>query len=90
MISESTIKALTIIRDNQIDFPSQFARLMWPDSPCWHRVYNVGHGASRGVAMNRAAGAYLGRLRKRGLILGYGSTQRFYLSHESYVLLEAK
>lgn len=64
-------RALEIIRDNEIERPKQLARLLWPDSEGWHRVHNVGHGASSGAAMPMAAGGLIGRLRKAGLIYGW-------------------
>jgi hypothetical protein len=64
-------RALAIIQANEIVLPSQLAPLLWPDSPKWKRVYKCGpYGASQGIAMNRAAGALLGRLRQAGLIEG--------------------
>lgn len=64
-----TIKALEIIRDNEIETPRDFAHLMWVDSPCWSRVYNTGYGATRGKGMWLTAGSFLAKLRNRGLII---------------------
>ena len=63
-------KALIVIRENQIERPKQFARLLWPDSEGWQRVHKVGHGASRGAMMSFAAGGLLGKLRCQGYIVG--------------------
>lgn len=63
-----TVRALLLIRDNQIRMPGQFARLMWPNSPYWDKVYNVGHGATKGVGMWKAGGSLLGKLAQGGLI----------------------
>ena len=53
--------------------PTEFAEQMWPDSPGWTRVYSSGqHGSSAGKAMPRTGGAYLGKLRQRGLVARAG------------------
>ena len=41
---------------------ASLARALWPDSPGWHRVSNVGRGATTGVGPKRAAGGVLKRL----------------------------
>lgn len=66
-----TLKALQILKDAGSDglMPGEFARLMWPDTPNWGKVYNVGHGATYGAGMWKAAGGFLGRLQHRGLAL---------------------
>lgn len=64
-----TIKALRIIRDNEIETIRDFAHLMWPKSVCWSKVYNIGHGAVRGKGMWLAAGSFLAKLRDRDLII---------------------
>lgn len=61
-------RALEIIGANDIHRATEFARLMWPDSPCWTKVYNIGNGATRGVGMWLAGGSLLGKLREKGLI----------------------
>lgn len=62
-------QALELLRDHQIDSPTQFARLMWPDADGWRRVGRCGlNGSTRGVGMRLGAGGYLGRLRKAGFI----------------------
>ncbi len=68
--SRTTIRALRLIQDNPGRIPNarRFAQLMWPDSPCWHVRYNVGHGSSPGAAMARSAGGYLGKLDLKGLV----------------------
>ena len=68
MITDKTARALSILRDACVT-ATEFAERMWPDSPGWKRVSNLGaHGASAGACMPYAAGGYLGRLRKRGLV----------------------
>lgn len=81
-----TIQALTIIRNNEISLPKEFARLMWPDSEGWQRVHNVGHGASRGAGMAYAAGGFLGKLRSQGLIVG-GYDYHYILTEKGHKLL---
>lgn len=70
MISETTRRALRIIRDNpeRIRFAKDFARLMWPDSPAWKRSKKCGYGSHLGGGMYSAGGGYLGKLEKMGLI----------------------
>lgn len=66
-----TIKALKIIQDNDIYKATRFAELMWPDSACWQKVYNTGHGATRGKGLWLAAGSFLRKLQYQGLIIIY-------------------
>lgn len=66
-----TIKALQIIRDNEIYKATRFAELMWPESPCWQKIYNIGRGATRGVGLWLAAGSFLRKLQYQGLITIY-------------------
>ncbi len=87
------IRALKIIRDNNIEYPHQFAELMWPDSDYWNHVYNVGNGAAQGVALNRSAGGYLGRLHHQGLIYKWyrndnSSAQDIHLTSKGEQLLK--
>jgi hypothetical protein len=67
-MTESTKKALEIIKEKGPIKPKRFAKFMWPDSDGWSTHTNCGHGVTRGGGMNLAAGGYLGKLRKRGLI----------------------
>lgn len=63
-------KALLIIKENEVRSPHQFARLMWPNSPCWQVSYKVGnYGSSKGAIMPLVAGGFLGKLRSQRLIL---------------------
>ncbi|MBA7654002.1 hypothetical protein ES703_61869 [subsurface metagenome] len=61
-------KALLIIKEKEVKYSRDFAKLMWPDSPCWQKVYNVGSGATRGVGMWLAGGSFLGKLYQKGYI----------------------
>ena len=62
-------RALQILSENRIERPGQFARLMWPDAEGWARTTKCGaYGVCRGGGMRMAAGGYLGRLRKAGLV----------------------
>ncbi len=61
-------RALEILKYNMIEAPSQFARLMWPDSEGWKHHTKKGHGTTRGGGMAVAAGCYLGKLRRAGLV----------------------
>lgn len=69
-LTASQRRALAIIRDHgdAIGYPKQFAKLMWPDSEGWQTHARMGRGTHRGAGMYGAAGAYLGRLKKSGLI----------------------
>lgn len=68
-ISDTTARALRIVRDHQIAFPKQFAEQMWPGSPAWRRSVRCGaYGSHTGGGMYRAAGALLGKLRHQGLL----------------------
>ena len=49
----------------------EVGELFWPDSPEHRKVYNIGNGAHRGVGMWLAAGSYLHRLEKKGLVERY-------------------
>lgn len=64
----ATVKALRIIRDHQINMPSVFGRFMWPDNPNWTHSGQAGNGQAKGVGMRLASGAFLGRLKKSGLV----------------------
>jgi hypothetical protein len=69
-MTKSQRKALEILRDHGPILPAAFAEKMWPDSPCWNRSYKCGaYGSHRGGAMYRAAGGFLGKLRKKGWAL---------------------
>lgn len=74
MATEFQIKALTIIRDNPGIHANQLSEKLWPESIAHKRSYNVGHGAARGVGAWLAAGSYVGKLRKKGLV-------RYHLAH---------
>ncbi len=65
---KSTIRALKIIQNNDVYRARRFAELMWPDSPCWAKVYNTGNGATRGKGMWLAGGSFLRKLQYSGLI----------------------
>ena len=74
------VTALTIIRDNDIRSPREFAKKMWPDSDGWKRVHKVGRGSHCGAAMALAGGGFLGKLRTQGLILGGYNYERIVLT----------
>jgi hypothetical protein len=62
-------KALEILRDHPGIRPRGFAEKMWPDSEGWSHSTKCGpHGVTRGGGMPQAAGSYLGKLRKDGLV----------------------
>ena len=68
-LTEPQRRALEIVAEHGPIRPRKFALLMWPDSPGWQQSYKCGPwGASRGIAMARTGGAYLGKLQRRGWI----------------------
>lgn len=72
--------------------PAFFAAEMWPDSKCWKRSYKCGpKGASRGIAMATAAGGFLGKLGRLGLVqtkLVFGHHQMHVITSEGRKALE--
>lgn len=69
-LTDSLKKALLIIRDRNPQRPSEFAFMMWHDSPKWKTQVKCGkNGVSRGGGMRLAAGGYLGRLKANGFIV---------------------
>ncbi len=79
-MTEATRKALTILSERINIWPSLFAEKMWPDSPGWKRCINTGpNGATYGKGMWLAAGSYLRRLEKKGLVVSsFRTGQRLY------------
>jgi len=65
-----TDRALHILRQHPEGLmPREFARLMWPDSPAWDKLYRVGRGSTRGVGMQLAGGSLLATLSRKGLVM---------------------
>jgi hypothetical protein len=87
---KATDRALHLINDNQIESPTEFARLMWPNSDGWRRVGNVGHGAHAGAGMQLAGGSFLGRLRAKGLIVGGYTRDRITLTDKGRERLQKR
>ena len=80
-------QALEIIRAHPGIKPREFARFMWPASLSWSTHTKAGRGVTRGGGMNLAAGGYLGKLARAGLIRhAYTSASRreigYYLTPE--------
>jgi hypothetical protein len=68
-LTEKQAKSLRILRDNDIAYPAQFAKLAWPDADGWRRGRKCGNnGIHRGGGMYVAAGCHLGILARLGLI----------------------
>lgn len=83
------VRALQIIRDNRPGAPKEFGRLMWPDAPAWTVHTKCGpYGVTRGGGITMASGAFLGKLKKRGLIT-YRHVGRARYAQVEYVLTEA-
>ncbi len=81
-LTEKTIKALRILRKHGDMRPARFAEKMWPNSEKWSHPVKCGtHGVHRGGGMYMAAGGYLGRLARRGLVI-YVSDYRYRISVE--------
>ena len=68
-LTPSLWRALTTLDRHEALLPNEFARLMWPDAPGWRHHTRCGRkGVTPGGGMVLAAGGYLGRLCKAGLI----------------------
>ncbi len=81
---KKTFQALTFVKEAGEGGirPAAFARLMWPDSPCWNNERRCGKtGTAKGMGMFCAAGQYLGTLAKKK-----GLTEK---QEKSYFLTEA-
>jgi hypothetical protein len=91
-ISAETAKALQIVRDHDITMPRQFARFMWPDSEAWKHHTKAGpNGVAKGGGMPLAAGGYLGKLQRRGLVriwYGFGGNRSFKITDAGIAALE--
>jgi len=88
-LTDFQIKALTILRKHGPLTPREFAEKMWPDSPGWERVHKCGpYGASKGAMMPMAGGAYLGKLRKRGLVYWWRNGLLWEINPEGLAALE--
>jgi len=65
-------RALSLLYYNPaLRYPSEFAHLMWPDSPAWSRGGKCGrneNGLQKGQGIMKAGGAYLAKLEYAGLI----------------------
>lgn len=74
-ITDKTIKALKILKDNPRITAKNFSKLMWEDSKM--------HNRTTRIAWLKGA-CYLSRLRNRGLVYKYcgGDLIRYFLSKE--------
>lgn len=83
-------KALEILRDHGPLRAGAFAAIMWPDSPGWSSVTKCGpNGSTSGGGMNLAGGAYLGKLRRKGLTNRFGDRlDRHRISPEGLEMLK--
>jgi len=69
MITERQYRALRILFEHRGGIkPRDFGELMWPESLAKERSYNIGNGATKGVGLWLAAGSYLAKLMKLGLV----------------------
>lgn len=70
--SKRLIEALLILRDRKPKSYSDFAELFWHDNPMHQRSSNAGtHGSRRGAGAWLAAGSYLGKLSKSGIVMSH-------------------
>lgn len=60
--------------------PREFAKAFWPESTGHGKTYKVGRGATKGAALWRSAGAYLGRLANAGLVRLDDKTDAYMLT----------
>jgi hypothetical protein len=82
-VTESEKRALKIIARNPGITPARFAELMWPNSEGHQRHHRCGYGTSRGSGMALAAGGYLGKLVRRGLVKRH--YDQYYRGHYTIV-----
>ena len=90
MLSTARRRALEILRDNPGVTASRFAHLMWPDAEGHKHHTKCGpKGVSVGGGMNLAAGGFLGKLVRAGLVVlthprygTYTGLGEFYLTRE--------
>ena len=84
-------RALEIILEHKPNRPGEFAYHMWPESKKWNMRVRCGNGVSVGGGMNLAAGGFLGRLKKQGLIYwdwkSTGYDRNYYLTDKAKALL---
>jgi len=72
--SETMVVALYLVAEHGPIRPREFAERMWPDNQAWRRVSRCGpYGSHRGGGMHLAGGAYLGKLRRQGLVNDWGT-----------------
>lgn len=74
MITAKQARALAFIAREAITHPAHLAHLLWPGDPGWSRSMKCGrneNGLQKGAGLMMAAGGYLGRLAKAGLIFNY-------------------
>jgi hypothetical protein len=95
-LTEKQARSLRILRDHDVAYPAQFARLAWPDADGWRHPRKCGNnGVHRGGGMYVAAGCHLGILVRLGLITDYykhhgldTSARAFRLSDDGRRLLD--
>lgn len=74
-----TAQAVKLLKEYDGLSARQFAKLFWPNSAGWSRVKNQGRGATHGKGMWLAAGAFLSKLERQGLVGRKGEyLNRFY------------
>jgi hypothetical protein len=87
-MTQKTLRALLIIRDNNVTSAAEFAALMWPESSGWNRRVKCGnYGVSVGGGMALAGGGLVGKLVKRGLVVrvyAFDRTMRLHLTDAGY------
>lgn len=66
--TDKIIKALNIIKDNQLKTPRQFGEEYFKGQPILNRHSNIGNGATRGVGAWFKAGHILKGLKEDGYI----------------------
>lgn len=68
-VTEAALRALEIVHRRPGIRPAEFAKEMWPASESWARYSDVGqNGVVSGIGIVRAGGAYLGKLKRQGLV----------------------
>lgn len=68
-LTDAQRRALEIVQSNPGISAAEFARKMWPESHGWNtRRKCGGYGVHKGGGMYVAAGQYLGKLHRAGLV----------------------
>lgn len=85
-MTELSLKALFVIRDNPGIGITEFSKLLWPDSDLWNVSRKDGKGI--GYKVIRNGQNYLGKLLKTGLIKEKYTSNGIYRTNRNFFLTE--